>query len=318
MMIEPTFRDQLIEAGILIPMGVDGVWGRNGVFESICAGLEHATTQAAGNDAPEVMRFPPAMPQDVFEKSGYMKNFPHFAGTIHSFEGDERAQHRMLGQMARGEPWMDQQRPAGLVLTPASCYSVYPTLRRRRPLANVGALVDVYCWCFRHEPSLEPTRCQFFRMREYVRVGTHAQVMAFREDWIIRGKALASSLGLPFEVDIANDPFFGRAGKLMADSQREQALKFELLVPVNEGAGPTACMSFNYHMTHFGETWDMRTPDGELAHTACIAFGIERLALAMLRHHGFDLALWPADVRATMGFSAVVRNDVGSVDVAEA
>jgi len=317
MNIEPTFREQLIDAGILIPLGVDGVWGRNAVFEAITHGLEQAISKAGLDDAPEVMRFPPAMPQDYFEKSGYMKNFPHFAGTIHSFDGDERAQHKLLGQMARGEPWTEQQKPAGLVLTPAACYSVYPTLARRGPLANVGALVDVYCWCFRHEPSLEPTRFQFFRMREFVRVGTVEQVMAFREDWVARGKAFATSLGLPFEVDIANDPFFGRAGKLMADSQREQALKFELLIPINEGAGPTACMSFNYHMTHFGETWDMRTADGEIAHTACIGFGIERIVLAMLRHHGFDLERWPADVRAFMGFSAKAGQAVGSVNSLE-
>ncbi|KKB65014.1 hypothetical protein WM40_03470 [Robbsia andropogonis] len=317
MTIEPTFRDQLVDAGILIPTGVDGVWGRNAVFEAICSGLDHAITQAGLDDSPELMRFPPAMSQDMFEKSGYMKSFPHFAGTIHSFDGDDRGHYKLLGQIERGEAWMEQQAPAGLVLTPAACYSVYPILARRGPLANVGALIDVCCWCFRHEPSLEPTRFQFFRMREYVRIGTPEQVMAFREDWITRGKTFASSLGLPFEVDIANDPFFGRGGKLMADSQRAQSLKFELLVPVNDGAGPTACLSFNYHMTHFGDTWDLRTADGEVAHTACCGFGIERLALALLRHHGFDLDRWSADVRATLGFGALANNGIGSVGIVE-
>jgi hypothetical protein len=52
------------------------------------------------------------------------------------------------------------------------------------------------------------------------------------------------------EVDVANDLFFGRGGKIVADSQRELKLKFELLMPVNDGAPPTACMSFNYHMDH--------------------------------------------------------------------
>jgi hypothetical protein len=37
---------------------------------------------------------------------------------------------------------------------------------------------------------------------------------------------------LPFDVDVANDPFFGRAGRIMASSQRDQGLKFELLVPI--------------------------------------------------------------------------------------
>ena len=177
---------------------------------------------------------------------------------------------------------------------------VAPQLERG-VLGEDGHLVDVASYCFRHEPSLEPTRLQLFRMREYVRIGTPEQVLAFRADWMERGQDVVRTLELPFEVDVANDPFFGRAGKLLADNQRMQNLKFELLVPVNDGAGPTACLSFNYHMTYFGDTWNIRTPDGEPAQTACCAFGMERLVLALLRHHGFDLAAWPAGVRATLG-----------------
>jgi hypothetical protein len=36
----------------------------------------------------------------------------------------------------------------------------------------------------------------------------------------------------------ASDAFFGRGGKLMAMSQIEQALKFELLLPVRSAAEP--------------------------------------------------------------------------------
>jgi hypothetical protein len=55
-------------------------------------------------------------------------------------------------------------------------------------------------------------------------------------------------------------------------------------------------------MTYFGDTWEMKTPGGETAQTACCAFGMERLVLALLRHHGFDLETWPAGVRKTLGF----------------
>jgi seryl-tRNA synthetase len=299
---QASFRTRLLEAGILFPTGVDGLWGRNGTFEQVFDGLERAITAAGADHGAEVMRFPPAMSQATFEKSGYMKNFPHFAGTIHCFCGDDRDHYKLMGQMERGENWMEKQEPSGLVLSPAACYSVYPIVAKRGVLPAEGALVDVSSYCFRHEPSQEPTRLQLFRMREYVRIGTREQVMEFRQEWITRGEAFARSLGLPFEVDVANDPFFGRAGKLMADNQRSQNLKFELLVPINDGAGPTACLSFNYHMTYFGDTWEMKTPSGEAAQTACAAFGMERLVLALLRHHGFDPAAWPADVRKTLGF----------------
>jgi hypothetical protein len=89
-------------------------------------------------------------------------------------------------------------------------------------------------------------------MREYVRIGTPAQIQAFREPWVERAKGIADVIGLTYTVEVANDPFFGRVGALMANQQREDALKFELVVPVRSAESPTACMSFNYHKEHFG------------------------------------------------------------------
>lgn len=299
-MMQTGFRDRLIAEGIVFPSGVDGLWGRSGTFEQIYTGLEAKIGRIGKDDGAEIMRFPPAMAQKVFEKSGYMKNFPHLAGSIQCFCGDDRAHRELLGQMERGEDWLAGHVSSDIMMTPAACYPVYPIVAERGALAEDGHLVDVESYCFRHEPSLEPTRLQLFRMREYVRMGSADQVLAFRERWIERAQAFVTELELPFEIDVANDAFFGRAGKLMADSQRAQTLKFELLIPVNDGLEPTACLSFNYHMTYFGDTWDLRCADGPPAHTACVGFGMERLTLALLRQHGFDLARWPEGVRETL------------------
>ena len=43
------------------------------------------------------------------------------------------------------------------------------------------------------------------------------------------------------------------------------------------------------------------TADGEVAHTACVGFGLERIALALYRRHGFDRATWSPSVRGTLG-----------------
>ena len=79
-----------------------------------------------------------------------------------------------------------------------------------------------------------------------------------------RAGELANQLCLPYRIDKASDPFFGRTGKLLALSQVEQSLKYELLIPVYSAERPTACMSFNYHQDHFGETWEIRGKDAEL------------------------------------------------------
>ncbi|EHP41661.1 hypothetical protein OR16_17681 [Cupriavidus basilensis OR16] len=283
------------------PSGVDGVYGRSAVFEAIADGLNVAVTALGADQRAEVMRFPPAMSREDFEASDYLRSFPQLAGTVHSFCGSDRDHHRLLARMEAGEEWADEQRPTRVVLTPAACYPIYPALARRGPMPPQGLVVDVSSYCFRHEPSIDPARMQMFRQREYVRLGNAGQIISFRQEWMARGQQLATLLELPHEVEVANDPFFGRGGKIVADSQRELKLKFELLIPINEGAPPTACMSFNYHMDHFGQVWTLRTADGEPAHTGCVGFGIERLTLALLRHHGFELSRWPKDVRATLG-----------------
>jgi seryl-tRNA synthetase len=296
----PTFLEQLLAEGLIIETCVRGLYGRNSIFESICNGLNAAMTRLGHDLDAETLHFPPAMGQADFETSGYLKSFPQLAGTIHSFCGDDKAHRVLLARLEHKQDWTDQQQATGVVLTPAACYPVYPVMARRGPLPAGGKVVDVLSYCFRHEPSLEPTRMQMFRQREYVCLGSPQRITAFREQWLARGLQLGEALQLPVEIDVANDPFFGRGGKLVAESQRELRLKFELLIPVNDGAPPTACMSFNYHMDHFGSMWGLRTADGATAHTGCVGIGVERVTLALLRHHGLDPARWPQAVRETL------------------
>lgn len=294
------YRAELMRVGLLIPTGVDGLYGRGAAYEEVVEALERAITRMAAPDGPERMRFPPLFGREEFLASGYLKGFPHLAGTIQCFCGNEADHRRLLQCVEEGKDFSSLQQPAEVVVTPAACYPVYPIVARRGPLPEGGLLVDVSSYCFRHEPSVDPCRMQMFRMRENVRIGTEEQVMAFRAEWLKRGFAFVERLGLPVVTDLANDPFFGRAGKLMADGQRDQELKFEMLVPVTSEENPTACVSCNYHMTHFSEVWPLRTPDGEMAHTGCVAFGIDRLTLALFRHHGFSLEAWPVAVRAEL------------------
>jgi len=187
-----------------------------------------------------------------------------------------------------------------LVLTPAACYPIYPMAAARGPIPREGLLFDVASDCFRREPSRDIDRLQSFRMREFVRIGSPEQTTAFRGEWLERAADLAGRLALSYRIEAASDPFFGRAGAMVGRFQVEQQLKFELVIPVRSAETPTACMSFNYHRDHFGLTWDMRGEDGEPAHTACVAFGMDRLAVALFATHGVDARQWPASVRGAL------------------
>lgn len=295
-----TLLDNLFDNGILFPSGVDGLYGRSGVFEEVIERFEQVVLKLGAPDKATRIHFPPGMSRGTLEKSGYMKSFPQLAGCVHSFMGGERDHANLLGMMERGEDWTEMQEATDVALTPAACYPLYPTVAARGPVPKEGLLFALSSYCFRHEPSQDPARMQLFRMREYVKIGTAEQVRSFRESWLERGRALIESLGLPCDVDLANDPFFGRGGKMMANNQRDQGLKFELLIPVTSLEKPTACLSFNYHQDHFGQTWGLTFADGSLCHSGCVGFGLERVALALFRHHGPDLAAWPQAVREVL------------------
>ncbi len=297
MLNPPTYLDQLFDKHILYSTGVDGLYGRDGVFEDVIDGIERLVSRLGKDDGARRIHFPPGMNRNFMEKSGYLKSFPNLAGTVHSFMGNDVDHCQLLERLAAHEDWTVDQKATEVVLTPAACYPLYPTVAGMGPLPKDGVLYDLKSYCFRHEPSEDPARMQLFRMREYVRIGSAEQVQEFRQTWLDRSKDFAEALGLPAELDVANDPFFGRAGRMMANNQRDQGLKFELLIPVNNPEKPTACMSFNYHQDHFGSLWSLTQANGEKAHSACVGFGLERLALAMFKHHGLDTKAWPAALR---------------------
>jgi seryl-tRNA synthetase len=297
---EPAARslDAIAEA-LLLPSGIDGIYARTGAFEDVVDAVAALISRHREPGA-EVLRFPPVMSRRLLEKSGYLKSFPHFLGCVCCLAGAETEVAGAVARFEAGEDWTNGLSAADLVLTPAACYPAYPLAASRGAVPAAGLTFDVAGDCFRREPSRDVDRLQSFRMREYVRVGTPVQVDDFRARWMTRAAGIAGELGLPHSVAQASDAFFGRGGKLMAMSQIEQALKFELLVPVRSVAAPTACMSFNYHRDHFGTAWNLRNAAGEVAHTGCVAFGMDRLALALFAVHGLETTQWPATVRQAL------------------
>jgi seryl-tRNA synthetase len=290
-----SFHDGLVAHGLILPSGVPGVFGRGAAFERVVAGLNHVIDELAKDDGADHIQHPPVLSRKVLEQVNYLESFPHLCGSIHSFMGNGMAALKLAGMAQAGEPWGEMLAPSDLVMSPAACYSVYPSMAGTLP--EGGRLIGVNNWVYRHEPSDEPTRMMSFRMREYIRLAGVGEVLPWRELWLQRLTGLLEVLHLPARAEVASDPFFGRGGKMLAASQIEQKLKFELMVPVNSLEAPTALMSFNYHQTKFAEAFGIRQAHGELAHTACVGVGMERLTMALFKHLGFDTRQWPLDVR---------------------
>jgi len=290
------FAQELLDSGLVLDAGAEGLYGRTLVYEEIISGIIGLTTRTGAADGAMTVHFPPVIPRSLLERTDYLKSFPDLTGSVHTFRGDDKLHARLLGLVEEGKDWAEVLEPADVVLRPAACHPVYP-LCTGGPLPEGGRRFEVHGWCFRHEPSADPARMMAFRMHEFVYVGDPAGGDAHRDVWVKRGTEMLESLGLEIEVVVANDPFFGRVGKMMAANQREEALKLELVTPITSKESPTAISSVNRHQDHFGVTFGIESADGGVAHSACFAVGVDRTALALLATHGLDPDRWPMEVR---------------------
>ena len=299
--LQDTFREGLEAHGWFLPTLGDGVTGLGPQAEDVVQGIAAAARKVAARLSPDAgtrrLRFPPVNGTRLLERTDYVASVPQLLGTISAFEGDNKAHRELLATYEEHGDWSAQLTPAGHALVPAVCHPLYAYLEGAQVDGSVFELVGE---CYRHEPSPDPMRFVTFRMFEAVCLGTPQEAREHREKWLEAGTNLLSSLGLEVQADTANDPFFGRAGKLLSAGQREAQLKFEILTEVYPGH-PTAIASANLHEDHFGESFHLHTADGAVAHSACFGFGLERVALALAMRHGFDTAAWPATVRQELG-----------------
>jgi len=151
--------------------------------------------------------------------------------------------------------------------------------------------------CFRYESSnltgLE--RLWDFTMREIVFVGPADYVLDSRNELLELSAAFLDELGLAYEISTATDPFFVDSYAVQAAYQQGFELKLELLAPLPYSGKKLAVGSINYHQDFFGRSFGIQAVN-EPAHTGCIGFGYERLALAFLAQHGVDEKNWPEEV----------------------
>jgi seryl-tRNA synthetase len=274
-------------------------------FESIVAMLRAGITRLAADEPAPFTRLavPPVISRRTIERAGYVASFPHLLGTVHSYAGDAKRWGRLAPLAEEGGEWHVDQQISDLVLLPAACYPTYATLAGRD--LDAPARFHVEAHCFRQEATSEPGRLRTFRMVELVTAGDEEHCVAWRDRWLARVARWLESMSLKVSIEEADDPFFGVGRKLYQAAQRMQKLKFELRVPV-DGDQVQAIASANYHKDHFGEAFGF-TAGGAAGQTACTAFGIERIALALINAHGPRPDRWLQDVERAVDLKADTR-----------
>jgi hypothetical protein len=113
-------------------------------------------------------------------------------------------------------------------------------------------------------------------MRELVFIGAATWIEEQLASMQAEVSALAEDFQLKGEWQAASDPFF-----LPESQARGKAMLQKLLGTKQEYCLPDglAISSINRHQTFFGERFQIRLADSaEFAHSACVAFGLDRWA----------------------------------------
>lgn len=265
------------------------------VFESFFLQL------AAEFDA-KPQRFPTLISAEKLGRVNYFRAFPHSL----TFATHLREDLHVINDFAEGARFESDglNAPAAsfskiqALLSPAVCYHLYFALADN-PLPGSHLAATAVGHCFRYESSNLSTleRMWDFTMREIIFVGPADFVLQNRHRARQQVSLFLEQVGMAYNVESANDPFFVGEFRKQAAFQNAFQLKYEIRARLPFKDETLAVGSYNYHQDFFGRHLNITLPDGKPAHTGCVAFGLERLAYAFVCQFGLEPATWPAPIR---------------------
>lgn len=267
----------------------DGYAALSGALLEKAMELDAVFRDWAGDLGAMEYRFPGMIPARSLAPIAYLRSFPHLATFVTSVRRSDEALTSIAEECGNAEriPASEEfLEPVEQILTPAACYHFYPRFSGSR--LNSPLIVTTKCQCHRREQEYLPLQRQWcFEMRELVCIGDPDSIEQFTEDCRSRIEALVAGLQIDAAWKTATDPFFDPAADPKALAQLLDPVKKELCT-----GDSLAIASVNRHRSFFGECYDIHHGDGA-AHSACVAFGIERWLYALTEVYGPDAAAWP-------------------------
>lgn len=258
-----------------------GLVGLRGAARARLRELEELIAARCRSETVDEWSVPQALPLGVLERAGYFASFPQWLTLASHLTDDATILERIARSTAPARAAATSAAAATAALPPAVCYHVYSALAGTALPAMRIVTAQGCCWRHERERLAPLERGWAFTMREIVCIGSEADCLAFCNRGIASATSLAERLGLHGEIGAAEDPFFAPTSSGRALLQRMKGLKRELRLPIGDGE-TIASASFNLHDRFFGDAFDIRLADGTPAHTACVAFGLERWLLASL------------------------------------
>lgn len=301
---------ELINRG-WVKRSTTGVHIYSGLMATLYRALDEMFRLAGGRFQAEELIVPNLMGLGTLEQTGYFNGFPHLVNFVAHLP--EKAGKVRDFNSARQADGIDSAlathqhlAPADAVCTPAVCHHFYHLLEGQTlGAADCVATAMSQCYRFEGKPLASLTRLREFSMREVMFVGSEAAIVQRRQQCLEKLRELLDACELHYSVATASDPFFLDDAHKQTMFQKSFDLKYEALATLPGESGGLAIGSVNYHQDHFGQAFRIRTCEQAVAHSCCLAFGVDRWSYAVFAQHGFDLMDWPAALREAVNEAAL-------------
>ena len=253
--------------------------------------LDREFLKLSGSVTADEYHFPSFIASSDLKQIDYLHSFPHhatFPAVLDRTESNLQAFRTDTIVGAENEINVTQFAPIKEILTPAACYHFYIHFKGAR--FDHPIYLTTKNTCFRNEDQFVPLERQWnFTMREIVSIGSVGDIQRYLEIMQEKVTEFARALKLNFAWEIATDAFFDPANSPKHWMQRLEPNKQELVFDQRLAIG-----SANNHRNYFGEAFDIRV-NGIPAHSACVAFGVERWVAAILDQFGPHCSDWPLE-----------------------
>ena len=297
---EHSIFDQLLEDGSVYELA-EGAYAYSGLFLKIYKYFMAKVSSFAYETFPDIREYeyPVLYPIKEYEQGGYFESFPHYLMFQTVMKNDLNVLDRFAKEGSKAPRIFEEMKTPVNVMRHAACAPVYRMLSNQTIDQNEPQAFFVSGKCFRNEAQnvTELSRLDEFLMQEFVFVGTPEQC----KNNVMKAKRLwdfwIETFGVKCRIDTANDSFFAsnykklKVFQILGDSKQE----FKWYLPATDYY--CSCSSINFHRTHFSMPYHIMNDEGTYCHTACFAFGIERLAYALLCQKGLDPDQWDAATR---------------------
>ena len=265
--------------------------------------LDALVVQLASQWGAIAQAYPSFVPVDLLKRINYFKDFPHHIMVVAPLQGQQEVLDRFASLHNFSKNRFEtlatdgMLQNVGLIAAPSVCYPCYYSFSHQELPGN--RIFTAKNRCSRHEPSgfRSLARLQNFTMREIMVLGDHDFVLHWRQRMLDAMKALMEELNLAGKIESANDLFFTNDAAYKAVFQHSFKLKYECQAYLPFNKEHLAIASVNLHNDTYGKAFGVTLAGGVAMQSACIGYGLERWAYAVLSQFGCDRKQWPDSLR---------------------